>query len=112
MADTLEIIIDTDGTVRHIADPRAEFLASEGQVERRRASHVVPLHPVKRAAFVLIRALVPDTGRMAAWTRMWRGPWIADMSPFGPEGRGVALGPFNERFAAIAAEREWLKERL
>lgn len=37
-----------------------------------------------------------------------KGGWTADMAPVG----GGVLGPFNKRSEALAAEVEWLKERL
>jgi hypothetical protein len=37
------------------------------------------------------------------------GGWTADM---GPIEKGVVLGPFRLREEALAAEREWLEQRL
>lgn len=46
-----------------------------GCVETRRASHVLPRRAVKRAAFILLRALFGERGTIAEWQRQWRGPW-------------------------------------
>jgi hypothetical protein len=73
-------------------------------VARRRASHVVPVSAVRRAAFRLLRSLVSDGSAAARWSRSWRGPWLSDMSPVS----GPMLGPFETRAEALAAEREWL----
>ena len=42
----------------------------------RRASHIVPLNPIKRAAFRLLRLVFGDQSNVASWTRSWRGPWL------------------------------------
>lgn len=71
-----------------------------------RASFVYPINTLKRIAFKVIRKVFGDWGKMANWTRVWRGPWYADMAPF----KGPELGPFNTRKAAIEAEKIWLWE--
>lgn len=48
-----------------------------GRVTLTRYSRILPLHPVKRAAFRLLRFTCGDQGAIAAWTRTWRGPWRA-----------------------------------
>ncbi|MDE2100942.1 MAG: hypothetical protein KGL39_27090 [Patescibacteria group bacterium] len=54
----------------------ASILTDEfGQVETRRASHILPCRRVKRIAFRLLRAVFGERGRTAEWTRSWRGPW-------------------------------------
>jgi hypothetical protein len=59
----------------HCVEHESFPLEGFGKVERRRASHVVPAHPVKRQAFRLIRLLVGERGRIAEWLRSWYGPW-------------------------------------
>lgn len=48
-----------------------------GRVTLTRYSRILPVHPVKRAAFRLLRFCGGDKGRAAGWTRTWRGPWRA-----------------------------------
>lgn len=70
------LFIAPDGTVRAVACSELEAITREiGTVQTRRASHVLPAHPVKRAAFRLIRLAVGERGRVAEWCRQWRGPW-------------------------------------
>lgn len=60
----------------------------------RRASRILPLHPVKRVAFRLLRVTFGDRGRVAAWSRKWRGPWltlIPGRSPFIARSRRVCI---------------------
>jgi hypothetical protein len=96
------IIIEPDGVLRCLGDD--PILAHVGEAETRRASHVVPLARLPRLAFIAIRSVVSDHGSVAAWCRLWRGPWIADLSPV----NGPTLGPFTDRAAALDAERGWL----
>ena len=66
--------VNPDGTVHMVAND--DFpLEAVGIVEKRRASHVVPVHPVKRMAFRALRFFVGERGRIAAWCRSWQGPW-------------------------------------
>lgn len=65
-----------DGSVTTLNTP-ALPLAELGTVSLTRYSRILPLHPVKRAAFQALRRLFGDQGRTAAWTRTWRGPWRA-----------------------------------
>lgn len=70
------LIIHPDGRVEAIADDTARSIAAElGNMRTRRASHVLPSHPIKRAAFRLLRAMFSERGKVAAWCRTWRGPW-------------------------------------
>jgi hypothetical protein len=48
-----------------------------GNVKTRRASFILPVHPIKRRAFKALRWMFGDKGKVAAWTRRWRGPWEA-----------------------------------
>ena len=72
--NSVELTIAPDGTIRAVkneAIPFDEF----GQVTTRRASHILPCHPLKRLAFRVLRFLFVERGRVATWTRHWRGPW-------------------------------------
>lgn len=46
-----------------------------GAVTVRRASHILPAHPLKRLAFRFVRFIFSDTEWPAVWARHWRGPW-------------------------------------
>jgi len=46
-----------------------------GSVRSRRASHILPVNPLKRITFRLLRLLFGERGWVAAWTRRWSGPW-------------------------------------
>lgn len=85
MEDELSILIDSDGTIRHVYDDRlAPLLVDVGVKTTVRASHVEP----------------------------HGDGWIADM---GPSGGPVLFFdddgcvPFETRQAALDAEREWLR---
>lgn len=78
---TNDVLILTGGELRFIWTDDFAELASLGEANIRRVSHVEPT----------------DDGR-----------WEADMSPVEP---GVVLGPFKLRSDALAAEIEWLKDR-
>lgn len=100
-------IVIRGGEVTAVDNPAlSPVLAKVGSVTKTRASHVVPLDPVKRVAFRALRAVFPDTSRVAGWTRTWVGPWVADLGP----SNGPILGPFALRSTAIAAEVRWLNQ--
>lgn len=69
------------------------------QVEQRRVSRIVPIRLLLRAAFYLLRALVPDDSRLAAWTRRWRCQWQVVID-------GETFGPYTSRDDAIAFEKQ------
>lgn len=97
-------------------DGNAEVMETEGGLElvpllgtpvaRTRATHIVPTDPVLRFAFVVIRGLTGETGRLVDWTRGWGCQWDADLRPSG----GPTVGPFDTRAEAIAYELGWLEE--
>ena len=103
------IIVHPDGRVTVVAhaDLDADRLSALGEVEVvRRGGYVVPAHPLRRAAFRLVRRF-GRSPRVVAWTRTWRGPWLVDLAPSG----GPVLGPFPTRAEAVIAEEEWLAEQ-
>jgi hypothetical protein len=103
------VLITTDGKVKVVAhDSDLPVLAQAvGPVAtQRRGGHVVPAAPLRRWAFKLLRRLASRAA--AAWTRTWRGQWLADLTVSG----GPVLGPFATRLEAIAAEEDWLASRL
>lgn len=76
------LAFDSAGSLTFIYDDALVGLLEEGESVVRRASHVEPASG---------------------------GGWIADM---GPVEAGVTLGPFRLRSEALAAERQWLVERM
>jgi len=107
------ITFNPDGSMSFIGADEA--LAGElhsalgGQRVRRRASHVEPVGLAHRLAFRILRRFFGEHGRVAAWTRSWRGPWRVDLRP----SDGPVLGEsFNCRGDAIEAELWWLQENL
>ena len=71
------IIHLSDGLVQGVGDETLELIAGTigHEVNRRRASHVLPRHPVKRLVFRILRAVFGERGRIATWCRSWNGPW-------------------------------------
>lgn len=70
------LFVSPTGGIQCVADDRAEAIARTlGSTSKRRASHVLPEHPGKQIAFVILRKLFGETGRIADWCRRWRGPW-------------------------------------
>lgn len=103
------LFIAPDGTVRAVACSELEAITREiGTVQTRRASHVLPAHPVKRAAFRLIRLAVGERGRVAEWCRQWRGPWQVRFE----DSPHVVRFTSHNRQAAIAWEIQQLNARL
>lgn len=50
-----------------------------GAGQQRRVTHILPVNPFKRAAFVLLRMVFGERSRVAEKTRRWRGPWRAEI---------------------------------
>ena len=95
------ITINEDGSQTYLKTDSADVFLECGEVITRRASHVLPAAFWKRQAFRLLRALVLDTSRIAAWSRTWVGPWLVDTRPTA----GVILqGRWMNRQDAIDAE--------
>ena len=78
-----------------------------GKIYTRRGGYILPQNPLKRRLFTLLRRVFSDKGRVAAWTRTWRGPWVIDLSPIGVCSE---IGPFERRDVAIKAEEELVYE--
>ena len=101
------VTIDEDGNNVFLKTDATDCFLEQGEVITRRASHVLPVAFWKRQAFRLLRTLVPDTSRLAAWSRTWRGPWLVDTAPTA----GVILqGRWANRQDAIDAEVEFLND--
>ena len=91
--------------VYHPQDERAQaVIRLLGQVlTDERAGYVWPKHPVKRAAFRLLRRVFGDAGRVAAWTRRWRGPWVVVAAK---TGRQIGTIYFSHALA-VESEVRW-----
>jgi hypothetical protein len=65
------------GVVRGASSDTLEEIAGTigCEVNRRRFSHVVPAHFIKRQAFRVLRFIVGERGHIATWCRSWYGPW-------------------------------------
>lgn len=103
--------IDGSGAIEMLKhegqNPILEALMAQGEATIRRASHVLPAHPLKRLAFVWLRRLMGESGAAAKWTRSWGGEWTVDLAPSG----GPKAGPFQSRQDAIDYEVAWLEGR-
>lgn len=98
----MKYIIKEGGDICCVGDD----LLSLGPVEQQRASHILPVNPVKRAAFRLLRLMFGERGKVAAWTRTWRGPW-----------QGIIIGSKRSfihpsRRVVLAWERDVLERNL
>lgn len=98
---THRIKIRTDGQIEWLGKLPID-LPLDGTPTKRRVSTILPVNPVKRAFFRLIRQVAGDDGRPAAWTRTWAGPWRATILATGQS------AVFDNRQAAIDWEYEIL----
>lgn len=107
----MTIIIKADGTIKFLESKEIN-LDGIGAQTRCRASRIMPYHPAKWIAFDLLRYLFGETGRVAAWTRTWKGPWIAILLP--PYTGSSADNSFvsMSRQDCLSWEREQLEEQL
>ncbi|MGN6556204.1 MAG: hypothetical protein ACTHLW_21040 [Verrucomicrobiota bacterium] len=84
-----------------------------GMVKRTRASHIWPAHPVKRAAFRILRRLFGESGRVATWLRQWRGPWeVRFVDPLAPRRIGAVVFSHISRRVCVAWEIEQLNGKV
>lgn len=84
--------IKRDGTIEFLGEP-PPGLVLYGAVKYR-FSEIVPLNPVKRAAFRVLRWMFGEEGRVSDWTRTWGCWWEAT----------ILIGPVRGRKA-----RQWGK---
>jgi hypothetical protein len=98
----IRVQIDVQGRISSVDDPLG--IINQGRAERRRVSRVEPVNRILRMLFLLVRFVVSDESRTAAWTRTWRCRWRSRLL------HGPTLGPFGSRQAAIAAEVAWLND--
>lgn len=90
-----------DGTVEFLGDDPGIDLPLANAV-RRRVSTIRPVRFLKGLAFRILRTVFGDTGRAAAFTRKWKGPWRATILATGQS------AVFLDRQAAIDWEYEVL----
>jgi hypothetical protein len=69
------VTIHPDGQVEYIGTLPID-LPLENPVKRR-VSHIIPVRWHKRIAFRILRMIFGESGKAAAWTRRWTGPWLA-----------------------------------
>ena len=74
----MTLTIDPTGNASYLGEVAVD-LSELGPVTRRRVSHILPVNPIKRGAFRALRLVFGERGRVAAWTRRWRGPWRAEI---------------------------------
>jgi len=106
MPQTIQLIIEKDGTVRHLVDAASEqFGAAIGpKLSTRRASHVESWGDLSGEA----RAWLHAQGwcQDGCCDTIDPNAFWADLLPSG----GPVLGPFQQYDEAIAAEVAWLQE--
>ena len=95
------VTLNTDGSVACIGETAASVIPL-ANARRRRLSHIVPVNPIKRAAFRLLRFAFGDSGRVSGQTRTWAGPWRATIIAT------KQTATFNTRAEAIDWELETL----
>ena len=61
-----------DGTAETLGDVD---MPDSVVVSKRRASTIEPANELKWVAFKLLRFVFGEEGKVAEWTRGWRGPW-------------------------------------
>jgi hypothetical protein len=77
-----------------------------GTMRKRRVSIIEPLWEPKRTLFRLLRHAFGDEGKVAAYTRTWRGPWKCRILATG------AWSVFEYRSNALRWEEQQVTERL
>jgi len=101
------VTIDEDGDMHFLKTDSADIFLELGETITRRASHVEPATFLLRIAFHCIRAMVPDTSTVAAWTRRWSCLWRVNTAPVGGP---ILDGRWYNRQEAIDAEVQFLNE--
>jgi hypothetical protein len=99
----MRLIIHTDGRVEAL---ESDITRELGLHSKTRVSHIEPVNPALRQLFHLIRKRVKDDSLLASWTRRWPCKWQARIFD------GPVLGPFKNRQAALAAEINFIEEKL
>ena len=99
-------IVISDQSIAYLEHDAREPLLVGGST--RRASWILPQSLVKRIVFCVIRRLAGDHGKLAEWTRAWRGPWVVDLRLSG----GLVCSGFSSRESAIKYEERFVLRNL
>lgn len=67
--------IKRDGTLEFLGAPPPGLVLPGAR--RTRFSEIIPVNPIKRAAFRILRWMFGEDGRVSGWTRRWRCRWEA-----------------------------------
>jgi len=87
-------------TVKVKADGTLEFLGQPPpglnlpMLKPRRISEIIPINPVKRSMFRLLRKVFGEYGLVGQWTRTWRCQW-----------RCTLLAGKHTGFTAVSTDR-------
>jgi len=101
--------IKADGTMHVVAHAPDDLASFRGRVAHSaRGGYVWPQRRLKRFAFRLLRKLFGRNGRIAAWTRTWRGPWTVIVAATGQP----LPGTFATHGDAVDAEVVWMLAKL
>ena len=102
------IKIDEEGNIITFAEELKEVnpkIYEEVKHTKKRVSHILPENPLKRIVFKVLRKLFGDEGKIADWTRNWKGKWILVID-------GEVKGEFESRKDAIEFEKGEIFKRL
>lgn len=103
------LFIRSDGLILSVGDPpQLEVMGEAALTTRKRASSILPVNPVKRICFRLLRLLFGERGKVAGWTRRWYGPWTAKLfatgETFTAQSRRVVLSWEHRRLEEILCQ--------
>lgn len=101
---TKKRIVISRGQVSGFADDISFDGLEVSEYRKTRVSRVVPTEAVARLLFDTVRACCSDQSSMAAWTRGWKCQWRVVID-------GECYGPFADRPAAIAFEKELIYQQ-
>lgn len=90
------IRIRRDGIIEWLSPPPGFSIPVLNQT-RRRYSEILPVNPVQRLAFRVLRLCFGETGRVSEWTRSWVTVWRAE----------ILIGPARGR-----TKEHWLRSIL
>lgn len=94
-------IVICNGTVTGFADEVNFAGLIVTGFDKKRVSRVLPTGRFQRGCFLVLRALVNDESKAAAWTRRWRCQWNVQID-------SESHGPFLSRSAAIHFEKDFI----
>jgi len=94
------ITISKDGKSVEFIEGQSSLDLPLGNGRRTRLSHIRPEKFWKKAAFILLRKVFGDRGRIAEWSRTWRCEWRCTIITTGDS------AVFENRQAAVDWEYE------